>query len=188
MTRETIHSWSDTFFVAAWQAFFGSIAILAGFCWQGCLIACLVCLIIANVIRLRNERAVRAIVFILAAAVACTARAQICEVHFSAPAWCQPCREMIPEIEKARAAGVDIREVNVDKQHDLAIAYHVTGIPVTVCVLSTPRGSYELGRIVGYATAGQLIRLRAVPAVATVGAATRNAFQALFNCPPILSW
>ncbi len=92
------------------------------------------------------------------------------------------------EVAKAKAAGVDIREVDFDKQHDLAVAYHVTAVPTTVCVLSTPRGSYELGRIVGYATAGQLIRLRAVPALVTVGAATRNAFQALFNCPPILAW
>ncbi len=117
-----------------------------------------------------------------------SASAQICEVHFSAPAWCGPCRAMQPEVAKAKAAGVDIREVDFDKQHELAVAYHVTAVPTTVCVLSTPRGSYELGRIVGYATAGQLIRLRAVPALVTVGSATRNAFQAIFNCPPILEF
>lgn len=110
-----------------------------------------------------------------------------CLVHFSAPAWCEPCREMKPEVAKAKAAGADIREVDFDKQRQLAAAYHVTKVPTTVCVIETPRGTFEVGRITGYATAGQLLRLQAVPFVATVGSATRNAVSTLFNSP-MLAW
>ena len=86
-----------------------------------------------------------------------------CLVHFSAKAWCPPCRQMEPEVKAAQAAGVDIREVDFDENRSYSAAWNVKRVPTTIYVKETPAGNYELERIEGVATARRLQILSSNP-------------------------
>src|SRR2546430_10898554 len=66
--------------------------------------------------------------------------------------WCGPCRSMQPAVEQLKAAGYAVRQVNIDRDPQLAARYHVTSIPCFVAVGDRP----ELGPHVGAQGSEQL--------------------------------
>jgi len=58
-------------------------------------------------------------------------------IKFSAD-WCGPCRAMAPEFKKLqeahRESGIEILDVNVDTEYDMASQYGVRSIPHTVFI------------------------------------------------------
>lgn len=51
--------------------------------------------------------------------------------HFSA-VWCGPCRNMLPVIAELKAAGWDIRKVDIDQEPERARAAGVMGVPTFI--------------------------------------------------------
>jgi thiol-disulfide isomerase/thioredoxin len=97
--------------------------------------------------------------------------------------WCGPCQAMKPIEDQLRTEGQIIQCVDIDKNPELARAYRVGRIPCFVRVIETPQGNYEVGRITGICTAGQLRRLAAAPCVVTVGAAARSVVRGILGAP-----
>jgi len=97
--------------------------------------------------------------------------------------WCGPCRQMKPVEDQLRSEGQLITAVDIDAQPELARAYRVSRIPCFIRVLETPQGNFEVGRITGVCTAGQLRRLAVAPCVVSVGAAARSAVRAIVGSP-----
>tara|TARA_R100001591_G_scaffold106800_1_gene115385 strand:+ start:261 stop:518 length:258 start_codon:yes stop_codon:yes gene_type:complete len=68
------------------------------------------------------------------------------EVKFFNAAWCGPCKQMKPHIEKLQGEGFTIQMVDIDEQPTIAEAAEVRGVPTTAI--------YENGnlveRVVGY--------------------------------------
>ena len=68
------------------------------------------------------------------------------EVKFFNAAWCGPCKQMKPHIEKLQGEGFAIQMVDIDEQPTIAEAAEVRGVPTTAI--------YENGnlveRVVGY--------------------------------------
>lgn len=53
-------------------------------------------------------------------------------VKFWAP-WCQPCKAIAPTVTAVAAQnGIELIEVNVDEEHQLAAQFGVRGIPMVV--------------------------------------------------------
>lgn len=50
-------------------------------------------------------------------------------LYFSAP-WCQSCKNLKPYIQNAKDAGVEVQEVDVEQDPDLAREYNVISLPV----------------------------------------------------------
>lgn len=72
-------------------------------------------------------------------------------VEFSA-AWCRPCQQMQPALERLAQEGWAIRRIDVDSQRDLAERYRVQALPTLLIMI---RGQ-EVDRIVGAASFEQL--------------------------------
>lgn len=97
--------------------------------------------------------------------------------------WCRPCQSMRPIEDQLRSEGQIFRRINIDQHPELARGYRVARIPCFVRVVETPSGNYEVGRITGVCTAGQLRRLAAAPNLTTVGAAARSCVRAMLGSP-----
>jgi thiol-disulfide isomerase/thioredoxin len=69
--------------------------------------------------------------------------------------WCPPCQATRPEVERLRADGYPIREVDVDDEPELAKRYRISGIPTFIVV---DRDGTERARTTGAKTAGELAR------------------------------
>jgi len=76
-------------------------------------------------------------------------------------AWCGPCRQMQPTVDRLAASGVPVRKVDIDREPALAKRFGVTGVPCFV-MISAGR---ETGRIVGGTSYDNLVKL-AQPAFA----------------------
>ena len=59
--------------------------------------------------------------------------------------WCGPCREMTPVVKQLASLGYPVRQVNVDKERDLAKRFKVNQIPTFVMVAD----DREVDRVVG---------------------------------------
>lgn len=82
------------------------------------------------------------------------APADVVLLDFTA-AWCGPCRQMAPVVQRLVADGYPVRAVDIDQHPDLASRYGVTAVPCFVLVAE----GRELGRIVGPAGYEQLAAL-----------------------------
>jgi thiol-disulfide isomerase/thioredoxin len=69
--------------------------------------------------------------------------------------WCGPCRQMQPTVERLAAAGVPVRQIDIDREPALAKRFGVTGVP---CFVMLDAGR-ETGRIVGGTSYEQLFKL-----------------------------
>jgi len=76
-------------------------------------------------------------------------------------AWCGPCRQMQPTVDRLGASGVPVRKIDIDREPALAKRFGVTGVPCFV-MISAGR---ETGRIVGGTSYDNLVKL-AQPAFA----------------------
>ena len=80
-------------------------------------------------------------------------------LDFSAT-WCGPCQQAKPFIQQLRREGLPVREVDVDRQRDVAQRFNITAMPTFVLVVK----GQEIDRVVGYkpgATESELRRLLA---------------------------
>ena len=68
------------------------------------------------------------------------------DVKFFNAAWCGPCKQMKPHIEKLQKEGYDIQEIDVDEFPSLAEEAEVRGVP-TLMIYDND-GMQE--RVVGY--------------------------------------
>jgi thiol-disulfide isomerase/thioredoxin len=66
-------------------------------------------------------------------------------LDFSAT-WCGPCQQAKPFIQQLRRQGLPVREVDVDRQRDLAQRFSITAMPTFVLVVE----GKEVDRVVGY--------------------------------------
>ena len=73
--------------------------------------------------------------------------------------WCGHCRLMQPTVQRLLDAGYPIREVNIDKNPDLASQFGVRPIPCFVLV----RDGREVDRVVGEASYDRLVQMFAQP-------------------------
>ncbi len=81
--------------------------------------------------------------------------------------WCGHCRLMQPTVQRLLDAGYPIREVNIDKNPDLASQFGVRPIPCFVLV----RDGREVDRVVGEASYDRLVQMFAQPGRPTSPAA-----------------
>lgn len=82
--------------------------------------------------------------------------------------WCGPCRQMQPTVERLAAAGVPVRQIDIDREPALAKRFGVTGVP---CFVMLDAGR-ETGRIVGGTSYEQLLKLS--QSAASTGSAQAN--------------
>ncbi len=66
-------------------------------------------------------------------------------LDFSAT-WCGPCQQAKPFIQQLRREGLPVREVDVDRQRDVAQRFNITAMPTFVLVIE----GREVDRVVGY--------------------------------------
>lgn len=66
-------------------------------------------------------------------------------LDFSAT-WCGPCQQAKPFIQQLRREGLPVREVDVDRQRDVAERFKITAMPTFVLVVE----GREVDRVVGY--------------------------------------
>lgn len=66
-------------------------------------------------------------------------------LDFSAT-WCGPCQQAKPFIQQLRREGLPVREVDVDRQRDVAQRFNITAMPTFVLVID----GREVDRVVGY--------------------------------------
>lgn len=69
--------------------------------------------------------------------------------------WCGPCRAMAPTVKQLEASGYAIRQVNIDRERELAAKFHVTNIPCFVMLVD----GREKERIVGPTDAQRLAQM-----------------------------
>jgi thiol-disulfide isomerase/thioredoxin len=79
-------------------------------------------------------------------------------VYFFDAAWCGPCQQMRPIVERLKCEGLPIVDVDVDRRPDLKHELHVSTIPV--CVLMV--GAKEKRRSAGLLTEAQLRKVCAM--------------------------
>ena len=91
-------------------------------------------------------------VCLLAAALAGTSDSVL--LSFTAD-WCGPCRLMQPTIQRLHDAGFPIREVNIDRNPDLASQFAVRPIPCFILV----RDGREVDRVVGEVSYDRLVKM-----------------------------
>jgi thioredoxin 1 len=66
-------------------------------------------------------------------------------LKFWAP-WCQPCHVVAPIVKSvAKQSGVEVIEINVDEEHQLASQFGVRGIPMVVAL----KDGQPVGQLVG---------------------------------------
>ena len=68
------------------------------------------------------------------------------EVKFFNAAWCGPCKQMKPHIDKLVSEGYSIQEVDIDQNPSLAELVEVRGVPT----VSISENGVEVERLVGY--------------------------------------
>jgi thiol-disulfide isomerase/thioredoxin len=73
-------------------------------------------------------------------------------LDFSAT-WCNPCRQMVPEVEKLVERGYPVKKIDVDQSPELSERYKVKGIPAFIVVDAKGK---ELARTAGFMPATQL--------------------------------
>jgi len=71
--------------------------------------------------------------------------------------WCGPCRQMQPTVQLLEQNGYPVRQINIDKEPDLARQYGVSSIPCFVAVVN----GRERGRQVGASSYEQLKQMLA---------------------------
>ena len=68
------------------------------------------------------------------------------EVKFFNAAWCGPCKQMKPHIDKLQKEGYNIQEVDIDQNSTLAESAEIRGVPT----LAIYENGNEVERLVGY--------------------------------------
>jgi thiol-disulfide isomerase/thioredoxin len=81
--------------------------------------------------------------------------------------WCGPCRAMDPVVRELAAKGYPIRRVNIDRERELAIRFHVQSIPCFVMLVN----GREVDRQQGGTSLTRLERMCGMAREATVPAA-----------------
>ncbi len=72
--------------------------------------------------------------------------------------WCGPCHAVAPIVKSAAAkSGVEVVEVNVDEQADLAAQFGVRGIPMVVAI----KDGTPVDSLVGAASESKYLELMA---------------------------
>jgi len=69
--------------------------------------------------------------------------------------WCQPCKDMGPEVDRLVQTGYTVRRINVDEEPEAAARYVVTSLP---CFVLLHRGR-EVERVVGRVPGSRLISM-----------------------------
>lgn len=73
--------------------------------------------------------------------------------------WCGPCKMLSKTIESVRdQIGIEIEEIDIDQQPELATQYHVRGVPTLIILGDTGN---ELKRKSGAMTGPQLLEFLA---------------------------
>ncbi len=75
-------------------------------------------------------------------------------VEFGA-SWCQPCKAMIPILEKVAAKGMPVLLVDIDDSTAIAKRFNIRGAPTFIAFWS----GKEIGRVSGMQTDTVLMRL-----------------------------
>ena len=68
------------------------------------------------------------------------------EVKFFNAAWCGPCKQMKPHIDKLQKEGYNIQEIDIDQNSTLAESAEIRGVPT----LAIYENGSEVERLVGY--------------------------------------
>ena len=68
------------------------------------------------------------------------------EVKFFNAAWCGPCKQMKPPIDKLQKEGYNIQEIDIDQNSTLAESAEIRGVPT----LAIYENGNEVERLVGY--------------------------------------
>jgi len=68
------------------------------------------------------------------------------EVKFFNAAWCGPCKQMKPHIDKLQKEGYNIQEIEIDQNSTLAESAEIRGVPT----LAIYENGNEVERLVGY--------------------------------------
>jgi len=68
------------------------------------------------------------------------------EVKFFNAAWCGPCKQMKPHIDKLVSEGYAIQDIDIDQNSTLAESAEIRGVP-TVAIYENGN---EVERLVGY--------------------------------------
>jgi|TARA_B100001094_G_scaffold54429_1_gene49971 thioredoxin 1 len=68
------------------------------------------------------------------------------EVKFFNAAWCGPCKQMKPHIDKLQKEGYNIQEIDIDQNSTLAESAEIRGVPT----LAIYENGNEVERLVGY--------------------------------------
>jgi thiol-disulfide isomerase/thioredoxin len=66
--------------------------------------------------------------------------------------WCGPCKQMQPTVERLTAQGYAVRQIDIDREPQLAAQFRITGVPCFVMVVD----GRETGRLVGASSFEQL--------------------------------
>ena len=68
------------------------------------------------------------------------------KVKFFNAAWCGPCKQMKPHIDKLQKEGYNIQEIDIDQNSTLAESAEIRGVPT----LAIYENGNEVERLVGY--------------------------------------
>ena len=60
-------------------------------------------------------------------------------------AWCGPCRQISPILDSLRAEGLNIIDVDIDEEQDLAQEYLIRSVPTLIMF----ENGKEVGRVIG---------------------------------------
>jgi thioredoxin 1 len=68
--------------------------------------------------------------------------------------WCRPCHMLHPALEKLEEAGVNVKRVNIDEEHELAQMFRIQSIPTLVLM----ENGQEQKRLTGVRPYPELLR------------------------------
>jgi thioredoxin-like negative regulator of GroEL len=66
---------------------------------------------------------------------------------FSAPAWCGPCKMMIPVLEKITSDELPVYEVDVDSEFELSSMFNIRSVPTIYFVPKEGDSKIHMGAI-----------------------------------------
>lgn len=101
-------------------------------------------------------------------------------VHFTA-AWCKPCQQVAPSLQRLQHEGWDVRTVDVDRESQLTQQYQIKNLP-TVVILCRQQ---EVDRLVGAASYEQIQQRATRAAARNQSGAARNSTNSRASTPEL---